>query len=58
MLSYNWSNVKKYLNLIPASDVDSCDDIINDNIYASDNEWQEEIVADVEAGIELQDGAN
>ena len=53
-----FEDVKKYLNLIPASDVDSCDDIINDNIYASDNEWQEEIVADVEAGIELQDGAN
>ena len=53
-----FEDVKKYLNLILASDVDSCDDIINDNIYASDNEWQEEMVADVEAGIELQDGAN
>ena len=34
-----FEDVKKYLNLIPASDVDSCDDIINDNIYANDNEW-------------------
>ena len=53
-----FEDVKKYLNLIPASDVDSCGDIINDNIYANDNEWQEEIVAEVEAGIELQDDAN
>jgi hypothetical protein len=51
-----FEDVMNHINLISVDD--ACGNTIHDNIYKDDNEWQEEIAADVEAGIELQDSAN